>query len=101
MKSVLAMICASSFAISPIPHEDAPLEPSIQNEVDHAVDLAERWLALNAGTNSLSGDFFGTNGMTRTGIALKLLRSQRAGGYWTTGTNDAPTKLAVSILKGL
>lgn len=101
MKSVLAMICASSFAISPIPHEDAPLEPSIQNEVDHAVDLAEGWLALNAGTNSPSGDHFGTNGMTRTGIALKLLRLQRSGGYWTTNTNDAPTKLAVSILKGL
>lgn len=95
------MICASAFAISPIPQEDAPLEPSIQNEVDHAVDLAEGWLAVNATTNALASDFFGTNGMTRTGIALKLLRSQRSGGYWTTNTNDAPTKLAVSILKGL
>jgi hypothetical protein len=42
-----------------------------------------------------------TNGQTRVEMALKLVSSQRGGGWWLTDTNAAPTRLAVEILKGL
>ena len=49
MKSGLAILFAASFGIQPLPQPDGPLEPSVQNEVDHAVALGERWLAAVAG----------------------------------------------------
>ena len=47
------------------------------------------------------GDLFATNGLTRERIAVKLISSQRAGGWWLMETNAAPTRLAIEILKGL
>jgi hypothetical protein len=34
-------------------------------------------------------------------MAIKLISSQKGGGWWITPTNAAPTRLAVEILKGL
>ena len=102
MKCVLAMLFAAAFGVRPLPQADGPLEPSVQNEVDHAVDLAEAWLKDHSDTNALPrGDFFKTNGLPREAIALRLISAQRGGGWWTTPTNGAPTRLAVEILKGL
>ena len=126
MKSGLAILFAATFGIQPLPQPDGPLEPSVQNEVDHAIALGERWLAAHVsavagrppyqggGTNAtaVAGrppyqggytnvDLFATNGLTREGIAIKLISSQRAGGWWLMETNAAPTRLAVEILKGL
>ena len=116
MKSGLAILFAASFGIQPLPQPDGPLEPSVQNEVDHAVSLGERWLAAVAsarrpcqGTNvaavaerpTCQGDLFATNGLPRERIAIKLISSQRAGGWWLMETNTAPTRLAIEILKGL
>ena len=107
MKSGLAILFAATFGIQPLPQPDGPLEPSVQNEVDHAVSLGERWLAAHPpATNAPaahmpSGDLFATNGLTRERIALKLISSQRAGGWWLMETNPAPTRLAIQILKGL
>ena len=111
MKSGLAILFAASLGIQPLPQPDGPLEPSVQNEVDHAVALGERWLVAVAGrpsrpdahsaTNVPSGDLFATNGLTRERIAIKLISSQRAGGWWLAETNTAPTRLALQILKGL
>ena len=110
MKSGLAILFAASIGIQPLPQPDGPLEPSIQNEVDHAVALGERWLAAAAsarrpcqggGTNAVPRDLFATNGLTREKIAIKLISSQRAGGWWLVETNVAPTRLAIEILKGL
>ncbi len=110
MKSGLAILFAASLGIQPLPQPDGPLEPSVQNEVDHAVALGERWLAAARsasapcrGTNvaAVAGDLFATNGLTRERIAVKLISSQRAGGWWLMETNTAPTRLAIEILKGL
>ena len=101
MKSGLAILFAASLSIQPLPQPDGPLEPSVQNEVDHAVALGERWLVAVAGSPSCPGDLFATNGLTRERIALKLISSQRAGGWWLMETNPAPTRLAIQILKGL
>ena len=104
MKSVLAILFAATFGIQPLPQPDGPLEPSVQNEVDHAVALGERWLSAHApkgGVHAPTGDLFATNGLTRERIAIKLISAQRAGGWWLAETNAAPTRLALDILKGL
>ena len=104
MKSGLAILFAATLGVQPLPQPDGPLEPSVQNEVDHAVALGERWLAAHApksGARAPTGDLFATNGLTREQIAVKLVSSQRAGGWWLVETNAAPTRLSIEILKGL
>ena len=96
------MLFAAAFAVRPLPRADGPLEPSIQNEVDHALDRAAAWLGRHADTTALpQDDLFKTNGLPRERIALRLVSAQRGAGWWLTPTNAAPTKLAVEILKGL
>lgn len=102
---------AAAFQVRPMPQQDGPLEPSIQNEVDHAVDRAEAWLARQtnlvatarmATTNTVdAARLFATNGLTREKIALKLISSQKGEGWWIVSTNAVPTRAAVEILKGL
>lgn len=111
MRFLLAAIMAVAFKVRPMPQQDGPLEPSIQNEVDHAVDLAEAWLVrqtnlvATARANTTNGvdaaRLFSTNGLTREKIALKLISAQRGEGWWIVSTNAAPTRAAVEILKGL
>lgn len=117
-----AILFAAAFSVQPLPQADGPLEPSVQNEVDHAVELGERWLEKveirrledkppyhgrarcpqRAVTNDFTMAQLGlTNGQTRAAIALKLVSSQRGGGWWLVETNATPTRLAVEILKGL
>ena len=139
-----AILFAAAFSVQPLPQADGPLEPSVQNEVDHAIDMGERWLEKNfkkaacdadaihcvppvrtgnagevrpartgnAGgsqlvataspaSNDLKAQLGLTNGQTRVEMALKLVSSQRGGGWWLVETNAAPTRLAVKILKGL
>ena len=124
-----AILFAAAFSAQPLPQADGPLEPSVQNEVDHAIDNGERWLEKNfkvdkvskvdkefkdlndpndpndlkhlKHSNDLKAQLGLTNGQTRVEMALKLISSQRGGGWWLTDTNAAPTRLAVEILKGL
>ena len=120
MTRLCAIAIAAAFSVRPLPQADGPLEPSVQNEVDHAVGLGERWLEKNfkkvpadplvaledskeraARRKALEARLGLTNGLTRAEIALKLVSSQRGGGWWLIETNAAPTRLAVEILKGL
>ena len=80
-----------------------------------AVDVAtERMFALGfSGRVDLCIDHHPSNGhyavrelidadRAATGeIALKLISTQKGGGWWLFETNAAPTRLAVKILKGL
>ena len=118
--AVAGVLFAAGIALPVVSGEDAPLEPSIQNEVDHALYLGEKWLADFAKTNAAAWacatntacttNLFATNSLTREQIALKLVRSQRAYGFWldprdASVTNRVTvqyaTRLAVSILSGL
>ena len=124
-----AILFAAAFSAQPLPQADGPLEPSVQNEVDHAIDNGERWLEKNfkvdkvskvdkefkdlndpndpndlkhlKHSNDLKAQLGLTNEQTRVEMALKLISSQRGGGWWLTDTNAAPTRLAIDILKGL
>ena len=117
MMRICATMFAAAFSVQPLPQADGPLEPSVQNEVDHAIELGERWLAGFAARGSCSVVRHGettnhesratchalglTNGQTRAEVALRLVSSQRGGGWWLVETNAAPTRLAVEVLKGL
>ena len=97
---------AATFAVRPLARPEGPLEPSVQNEVDHALDLGEAWLAAHGAlpTNGLalcSAPLFATGGVARADLALRLVSAQKGEGWWLTPTNAAPTRLALEILKGL
>ena len=128
MMRLCAMVFAAAFSVQPLPQADGPLEPSVQNEVDHAIDMGERWLEKNfkdsgrgtrpacprsRGTRDpakignpqdrkdLKAQLGLTNGQSRAAVALKLVSTQKGGGWWLVETNAAPTRLAIEILKGL
>lgn len=91
---LLAQLLEAPAAVSP-----DVLEPSVRNEVEHALDTAPTNAAFSAGAE-IPADVFGTNGLDRTSIAIRLVSSQRADGRWMCGTNDV-TAVAVDILMGL
>lgn len=124
------LLVAVSLALPAVVSEDV-LEPSVQNEVDHAISRApvEAWTAAtNAVPTTLvqppacpwcgsrplrpaadplrpvpllpNPDWFGTNGLSSTAIALKLVSAQGADGRWHVGTNDV-TVTALRILQSL
>ena len=86
---------AAAMTLQPLVSTDV-LEPSVQNEVDHALSLAP----TNAPSVTLTGDYLATNGLNMTELALKLVSSQRADGRWMVGTNDV-TRTARAILEHL
>ncbi len=98
---------------------DSVLEPSIRNEVDHALSRApsnvvnavfslidfnkQKHLSTNCTEKACircNADIFGTNSLSATEIAIKLVSSQKPDGRWMLGTNDV-TVIAVKILKSL
>lgn len=122
---MMPLLLSAALALPALVSEDV-LEPSVQNEVDHAVSMApaDAWTAA---TNAVpvavrmpapcpvcgsrpslpvpapdrpAPDWFGTNGLSATAIALKLVSSQRPDGRWTVGTNDV-TVTALRILNTL
>ena len=96
---LLAPLIAAApvFTIRPLVDEDV-LEPSVQNEVDHALSRAPTNLTA-AVAAAATKDLFATNGLDATAIAIKLISLQRADGRWYLDeTNDVST-VAVEILK--
>ncbi len=104
------MICASlifALTISAQPLVDADvLEPSVQNEVDHALNVAPTnvvsfvQLPIETRLYYSTNDVFKTNGLTKTDVAIKLISSQKSDGRWRLGTNDV-TSVALEILRSL
>ena len=99
------LLLAAAF-FQPLVNADV-LEPSVRNEVDHAIERAPAAKDAIAPSNTavkaeaaLPRDIFGTNGLDRTAIAIKLVSAQKPDGRWLSGTNDV-TKAALEILKAL
>ena len=88
---VPAMVLAVSITAQPLVNEDV-LEPSVRNEVRHAISLAP----TNAPAATIPSAW--TNGQNRTQVAIRLVSAQRADGRWLVGTNDV-TSAAVELLK--
>ena len=103
MKTALAML-ALSIPASPLVNEDV-LEPSVENEVEHAlavapsnsVALAEAALAAPEYSPPLAA--LGVTGsVSRTALAVKLVSEQRADGRWLSGTNDVTAAAAGALI---
>jgi len=94
-----SLLALSVLAIVAQPLVDSNvLEPSVQNEVDHALSRAPKeGVERVEGVGRLP---FLTNGMSRTDIAIRLVSEQKADGRWCVGTNDV-TAAAIGILKSL
>ena len=88
---VPAMVLAVSITAQPLVNENV-LEPSVRNEVRHAISLAP----TNAPAATIPPAW--TNGQNRTQVAIRLVSAQRADGRWLVGTNDV-TSAAVELLK--
>ena len=88
-----ALVLAVSITAQPLVNEDV-LEPSVRNEVRHALSLAP----TNAPVATVPPAW--TNGQNRTQVAIRLVSAQRADGRWLVGTNDV-TFAAVKTLKEL
>ena len=87
----LAIAFAAIVTAQPLVNEDV-LEPSVRNEVLHALSLAP----TNAPAATVPAAW--TNGQSRTQVAIRLVSAQKADGRWLVGTNDV-TAAAVGILK--
>ena len=88
-----ALVLAVSVTAQPLVNEDV-LEPSVRNEVRHALSLAP--------TNTPASTTLpvSTNGLNRTQVAIRLVSAQKADGRWLVGTNDV-TSAVVEALKEL
>ena len=73
---------------------DGPLEPSVLNEVEHALGRAPV-CATNA--PAVFGDIFATNGLSATAVAVSLVSKQDKSGEWIVNGTNA-TSEAVAIL---
>ena len=96
--SLLARALAVTITAQVINGPDAVLEPSVLNEVEHALAMVPQD-ETNAAVRA-TGDVFSTNGLSATAIAVKLVSAQRSDGRWlVNGTNC--TQVAVAILAEL
>ena len=94
MKLPAFLFVAVAIVAQPLVNEDV-LEPSVMNEVEHALAVAP----TNAPPVTVAWDP-GTNGLSHTALALRLVSSQRADGRWFDGTNDV-TAVARRLLESL
>ena len=84
---------AVTLTAQPLVNENV-LEPSVRNEVCHALSLAP----TNVPAATVPAAW--TNGQDRTRIAIRLVSAQKADGRWLDGTNDV-TSAAVGLLRDL
>ncbi len=91
------IVLAVVITAQPLVDEDV-LEPSVQNEVDHALDVAP---TNDVAVTRASIDFhmlYTTNGMNATSRAISLVSSQTRGGRWVFRGEDV-TPVAVHHLR--
>ncbi len=102
---VASVLLVLSIPAQPLVDADV-LEPSVRNEADHALNVAPTnvvpFCKLSADVRLFctTNDCFGTNGLSKTDKAIRLVSSQRSDGRWFFGTNDV-TSAAIEILKSL
>ena len=90
-------ILAALIVAQPLANEDF-LEPSVLNELDHAFACAP----TNACAPATPRDYalLGTNGLSRTALAIRLVSIQRPDGRFAVGTNDV-TAAALRLVEFL
>jgi len=97
--NVVLPLFAAALTVQIAADPDGVLEPSVLNEVEHAIDRAPS-CATNA--PPVCGDVFATNGLSATAIAVSLVSRQDKDGNWmVNGTNfTAEAVRILSLLAG-
>ena len=93
------VLFALSIAIQPLVDEEI-LEPSVQNEVDHALNMAPTNSIEKSAACAAFLELYRTNALSATDAAIELVSRQRSDGRWLCGTNDV-TWAATAILRRL
>lgn len=96
------VIVAAVIVAQPLVSDDV-LEPSVLNEVEHALARAPTNAPpVTAAVKELPAyrALFPTGGVSRTARAIRLVSAQKSDGRWRVGTNDV-TAAACRILKTL
>ena len=92
-----ALVIAAAIVAQPLVDADV-LEPSVLNEVDHALSRAPtNEVALSAESVAFA-TLWATNGASATDRAIALVSSQRSDGRWLHGGKDV-TPAAARILR--
>lgn len=95
----LTAVTIAAIEIGTIVSEEV-LEPSVQNEVDHALSRAFDYVSFTGTVHHAEIPADWTNGLSASAKAIKLISLQTAEGRWLSGTNDV-TRSARSILQSL
>jgi len=91
-------IFAAAVAVQPLADPDV-LEPSVLNEVLHALAVAPSNPPPSGPCAELLREaVLGTNRLDATAVATRLVSAQRSDGRWYVGTNDV-TEAAVRLLE--
>ena len=98
LKLSVPVLAAAAFMVAqPLVDEDV-LEPSVENEVAHALAMAPtNHPPCAVSREEAVAALLGTNRLDATARAVRLVSSQRADGRWLAGTNDV-TSVAVELL---
>ena len=85
-----------------LPAGEDVLEPSVLNEVEHALERAEALTPapVPSAASAAFAKLYETNGLSKANAAVALVSSQRADGRWFEGTNDV-THAAAGVLRRL
>lgn len=94
-----SLILALVIPLQPLVDEEV-LEPSVQNEVDHALNVAPTNKFEKTEASIDFAKLYQTNGMSATETAIALISAQKSDGRWFLGTNEV-TGAALEILRRL
>lgn len=78
--------------------DDEVLEPSVQNEVDHALNVAPTNVVVVTQASIDFNELYKTNAMSATERAISLVSSQKRDGRWLYDGKDV-TPVAIHHLK--
>jgi len=96
MSVLLGIALAVAITAQPLVSGDV-LEPSVQNEVDHALSRVSTNAVSPTAASVAFARLFETNGMDATTRAITLVSWQKDGSWFYCGTNVTP--VAVQILR--
>jgi hypothetical protein len=101
LKLSVPVLAAAAFLVAqPLVDEDV-LEPSVENEVVHALAMAPTNPPPCAVSRADAvAELLGTNSPSATERAIRLVSCQGPDGRWRIGTNDV-TAVAVELLQAL
>ena len=96
MTVLLPILLPIVITAHPLANPDV-LEPSVQNEVDHALNMASTNAVAKSAAAREFAHLFATNGLSATDRAIRLISTQKDGCWFWNGTNVTP--VAVRLLR--